>query len=107
MPGGFGTLDELFELMTLIQTGKVTDFPLVLMGRDYWHPLRPLLRALVRGGTIAAADQERILITDDPERAVEYIRDAATRRFELRLADARRPLRFLGEHRPRPMPLAR
>lgn len=101
LPGGIGTLDELFELMTLIQTAKVIDFPLVLMGREYWQPLQSLLYALEQARTIDPADRQRILITDDPEQAVDHIRDAATRRFGMRLTYAYRPRWFLGERRPR------
>jgi uncharacterized protein (TIGR00730 family) len=97
LPGGLGTLDELFELLTLIQTGKVTGFPIVLMGADYWHCLLELLDRMRAAGTIDAADIDRILITDDAERAVEHIRDMATRRFRLRLASLLRPSRLLGE----------
>jgi uncharacterized protein (TIGR00730 family) len=105
LPGGIGTLDELFELLTLIQTAKVHDFPLVLMDRAYWRPLGSLLRSLEHAGTIDPADRQRILVTDDPERAVDHIRDAATRRFGLRLTFARRPRWILGERRPHTKPI--
>jgi uncharacterized protein (TIGR00730 family) len=98
LPGGFGTLDELFEVMTLIQTGKVHDFPVVLMGTDYWQPLLDFLRGtMVARGTIAAEDVDRIVVTDDAEVAVETIRDLAQRRFHLRLEPRLRPRRMLGE----------
>lgn len=71
LPGGFGTLDELFEALTLAQTGKVTSFPVVLVGRDYWGGLAEWMSTvLVKRGTIAAADVERMVLTDDPDEAV-------------------------------------
>ncbi len=63
-PGGFGTLDEVFETTTLIQTGKTRNFPLILMGSDFWAPLRTFIEAsLVRHGTIDRADLDRIVFT--------------------------------------------
>jgi uncharacterized protein (TIGR00730 family) len=84
LPGGFGTLDEIFELATLIQTGKIRDFPLVLMGQEYWQPLLDFLEArLVREGTVDPADPKRFTVTDSVDEAVTVIVDAATRRFGL------------------------
>jgi uncharacterized protein (TIGR00730 family) len=95
MPGGFGTLDELFEAATLIQTRKIEEFPLVLMGVDYWQPLVQFLRErMVREGTIDPADIDRILVTDDIEAAVQHVRSGALRH----LADKRaRPNPLFGE----------
>ena len=74
MPGGFGTLDEFFEALTLIQTGKTRRFPVVLMGRKYWKGLlRWMERSMVGGGTISPEDMKSFHLTDDPEEAVEYI----------------------------------
>lgn len=74
MPGGFGTLDELFEMTTLIQTEKIRNFPVVLMGTAYWQPLIDFFyQTLVPLGTIDKIDVEKIKITDSPEEAVEYI----------------------------------
>ncbi|MDX1675523.1 MAG: TIGR00730 family Rossman fold protein, partial [Longimicrobiales bacterium] len=71
-PGGFGTMDELFESLTLIQTRKVRDFPVVLMGSDYWSGLIDWLRGtMMAGGKISPGDLELILITDSPEEAVD------------------------------------
>jgi uncharacterized protein (TIGR00730 family) len=84
LPGGFGTLDEIFETATLIQTGKIRDFPLILMGRDFWQPLVDFLESrLVREGTVDPGDLKRLLLTDSVEEAVQSILDAATRRFGL------------------------
>jgi uncharacterized protein (TIGR00730 family) len=74
LPGGFGTMDELFEAATLIQTKKIEDFPLVLMGVDYWTPMLEFLRtSMVREGTIDPADLDRILLTDDVADAIAHV----------------------------------
>ncbi len=84
MPGGFGTLDELFETATLVQTGKIHDFDIVLMGSDYWEPLLRFLReTMVRERTIESIDVDRWIITDDPEEAVRRVRDHAIAHFGL------------------------
>ncbi|MBA8794494.1 hypothetical protein FHX74_002113 [Friedmanniella endophytica] len=71
MPGGFGTLDELFEALTLAQTRKVTAFPVVLFGSDYWGGLVDWLSGTVAGaGNVSAADLERLQLTDDEDEAV-------------------------------------
>lgn len=67
-PGGFGTLDEAFEAATLVQTGKIIDFPLIFVGRDYWEPLFDFLReTMVAEGTIDESDFDRLVITDSIE----------------------------------------
>jgi hypothetical protein len=74
MPGGFGTLDEFFESLTLIQTGKIRRFPVVLMGRKYWEGLiRWMEQTLVGQGTISPDEMNLFYLTDSPEDAVEYI----------------------------------
>ena len=84
MPGGFGTLDEIFETVTLIQTHKMADFPLVFMGRDYWAPLIQFMHdRLLLEKTIDRADVERLLVTDSPEEAVQFITKTATGQFGL------------------------
>lgn len=84
MPGGFGTLDEIFETATLIQTGKIKDFPLVLMGCEFWRPMLDFLRdRMVACRTIDPEDVERICVTDSPQEAVDSIRDIVMRRFGL------------------------
>jgi uncharacterized protein (TIGR00730 family) len=70
-PGGFGTLDELFEALTLIQTGKVLHFPVVLFGSDYWRPLLDWIEGrLLPDGLISPEDLDLLELTDDPSRAV-------------------------------------
>jgi uncharacterized protein (TIGR00730 family) len=78
LPGGFGTLDELFEALTLVQTGKVTRFPVVLIGQSYWQGLIDWLSTAVQHeGKIGAKDLELLLVTDDLEEAVQFIQEAA------------------------------
>ncbi len=83
LPGGLGTLDELFEALTLVQTGKVTSFPIVLLGVDYWQGLIGWLRdSAMAAGTISQEDLDRLIVTDDADEAVRLMveaRDGGTR----------------------------
>jgi uncharacterized protein (TIGR00730 family) len=84
LPGGFGTLDEIFETTTLIQTQKILDFPLVLIGAAFWRPLLDFMRdRLILEKTIDPIDLERITVTDSPEEAVKTITDIAMQHFGL------------------------
>ena len=77
LPGGFGTLDELFEAVTLVQTRKVTRFPIVLIGTSYWGGLLDWLRqTAAEAGTISPADIDLLHLTDDVEEAVQIVRAA-------------------------------
>jgi uncharacterized protein (TIGR00730 family) len=90
MPGGFGTLDETFEALTLVQTSKVTRFPVVLYGVDYWAGLMDWLRGTVlRGGKIAEVDLELIRVTDDVDEIVAHIVAAAQERSQQEAAEQR------------------
>jgi uncharacterized protein (TIGR00730 family) len=98
MPGGIGTLDEIFEVAVLIQTGKMRDFPLVLVGVDYWSPLIAFLRErLLAVRAIDAADVARLHVTDSPDEAVELVRERAMRQFGLVAASRPRHRWWLGE----------
>jgi uncharacterized protein (TIGR00730 family) len=98
MPGGYGTFDEVFEALTLIQTGKIKDFPVVLVGSDFWQPLVDILRSdLLRAGTIDPHDLERLHLTDSPEEAVEYVRNIGMTRFGLTYGPKMKRRWFLGE----------
>ena len=100
LPGGFGTLDEMFECATLIQTGKIQEFPLVLIGAEFWRPLLDFMRGtLVKQGTIDERDVERFLVTDSPREAVEAITDIAMRRFQLSYGPRLKKRWFFGEWR--------
>jgi uncharacterized protein (TIGR00730 family) len=97
MPGGAGTLDEMFETMTLMQTGKLKEFPIVLMGKDYWQPLMDFVYRMAEEGTISPEDPEMIFFTDDIEEAVAHLKRHAVRQFGLRKKRAPRPIKVLGE----------
>jgi len=97
LPGGFGTMDEIFETATLVQTGKIQDFPILLMGTEYWQPLLDFLRArMVRDGTIAAGDLGHLILTDSPDEAVDRILERVGG-FGLRWQKAVTPRWILGE----------
>jgi uncharacterized protein (TIGR00730 family) len=97
-PGGYGTLDELFEVAVLIQTGKMSDFPIVLLGVEHWKPLLGYLRdRLVRAGTIDAADVNRLVLTDSPEEAASLVRDRGLANFGLTYGPRVRPRWWLLE----------
>jgi hypothetical protein len=74
MPGGFGTLDELFEALTLIQTGKIRNFPVVLLGHAYWDGLLAWMRDVqLPAGAISQADIGLLTVTDDPAEAARIV----------------------------------
>jgi uncharacterized protein (TIGR00730 family) len=97
LPGGVGTIDELFEAFTLIQTGKIDRFPMILIGTAYWKPLTDLLERMVVDGAIDAADRQLLVATDSVDDAIRRLESHAIDRFALRRP---RPSRWLGEHSP-------
>lgn len=98
LPGGFGTMDEVFETATLIQTGKIRDFPIVLLGTEFWNPFVDFLHnQLVASGTIEVGDADRLFVTDSPEEAARHIRDVSIERFGLKYAEPQRRRRWLLE----------
>ena len=90
LPGGFGTLDELTEALTLIQTRKILQFPIVLMGRDYWAPFIAMIRTMVEAGTISAADLDLMLVTDSVPDAMAHIEQHAVAAVRPEAAEGRR-----------------
>ncbi|MBM3809401.1 MAG: TIGR00730 family Rossman fold protein [Acidimicrobiia bacterium] len=99
MPGGFGTLDELSEALTLIQTRKILQFPVVLMGRDYWAPFMAMTKTMVEAGTISGEDLELMLVTDSVPEAMAHIELNAIQNsaFGLKRRKAPRASKVLGE----------
>ncbi len=96
LPGGAGTLDELFEALTLIQTGKIKNFPIVVMGSEYWGELTALLKKMADQGMISSTDLSMVYVTDSVEEAIEHIRAKAIEPFGLKRV-VRRHLPWLGE----------
>ncbi len=73
LPGGWGTMDEMFETLTLVQTGMIHHFPVVLMGTEYYNPLMDYLDLMIREGTISAEDLNYVKLTDDPKEAMLHL----------------------------------
>lgn len=98
LPGGAGTLDEFFEALTLIQTGKIKNFPIVIMGTDYWKGLIDFIKKMPDSGTISRGDLDLIYATDSVEEAIAHIRNKAIEPFGLKLVRrVRRTMPWLGE----------
>jgi uncharacterized protein (TIGR00730 family) len=85
-PGGFGTFDELFESLTLVQTGKIEHFPIILFGTDYWRPLVDWLRdPVAMAGMVSPPDLELFRCTDDPDETVDWIEKSMAAAEEARV----------------------
>ena len=83
MPGGFGTLDELFEALTLIQTHRIKHFPVILVGSDFWAPLLEWIdRGLEDNGLISPGDKELLMIADEPDQVCAHVIRASERQRE-------------------------
>ena len=100
MPGGFGTVDEWFEALTLIQTAKIHEFPVVVIGAEYWAPIVKQLETMVEAGMISRSDLDLLLVTDSVEEAARHIDEICVSRFNL--GRVLRPIRALGESPIRP-----
>lgn len=95
LPGGVGTMDELFEALTLIQTHKIKDFPIVLMGKEYYYELYDFLEEMVRQKTVSPEDLRFLMLTDSVEEAMAHIEQHAVQKFALKRLP--KPIRMLGE----------
>lgn len=96
MPGGFGTMDEFFETITLAQTKTITNFPVVLYGKEFYQPLMDFIDSMVTKGTISEEDKKLMLLTDDIDEAMEYIQAFIEKNFTVK---SRRKLWWLFEKR--------
>ncbi|WP_435354603.1 TIGR00730 family Rossman fold protein [Emticicia sp. SJ17W-69] len=97
LPGGFGTLDELFETITLIQTTKMEHFPVVIMGLDYHKDLIKHIKNMATAKTISEEDLNLILFTDSVEEAIKHIKDYVVNNLNLNLNQKTNPIWMLGE----------
>jgi uncharacterized protein (TIGR00730 family) len=97
LPGGFGTLDELTEALTLIQTKKIELFPIVLMGKDYWAPFLAMLQEMLNATAISPNDLSLMLVTDSVPEAMQHIERHAIEQFGLQRRKMPRPSKWLGE----------
>ncbi len=93
-PGGFGTMDEFFETLTLVQTKKIDNFPIVVMGKEYYQPLHDYLQFMAEQGTISPEDMSLLLFTDNPDHAIAHIRQFISGRYKV---VKRRPVWWLLE----------
>jgi uncharacterized protein (TIGR00730 family) len=100
MPGGVGTMDELFEALTLIQTRKILDFPVVLMGRAYYQPLMGFLERMVEAKTIGEPDLKLLMVTDSIDEAMAHIEKFSVEKFKLKKTP--KPMLVLGEKQASP-----
>jgi uncharacterized protein (TIGR00730 family) len=100
LPGGLGTLDELNEALTLIQTGKIGNFPVVLVGTKYWDPYLSLLKEMVREGAVAPHDLDLLKVTDDLDEAMAHVEAHTVEKFGLRRVH--KPAWWLGERKVQP-----
>jgi hypothetical protein len=99
LPGGLGTLDELSEALTLIQTGKIANFPIVLIGRSYWQPFVDMLTHMTIEGTIGADDLKLLMVTDSIADAMAHVHQHGIEPFGLRRRLVK-PSPLLGERNP-------
>jgi hypothetical protein len=84
MPGGFGTMDEFFDTITLVQTKTITQFPIVVFGKDYYKALIETIESMAKRGTIATGDMKLVLVTDDIDEAMNHIQTYITTNYKVR-----------------------
>ncbi len=98
MPGGIGTMDELFEAATLIQTKKVQQFPVIVFGRDHWKDVEELFDVMMREGAISKEDRDLFLFTDSVDEAMDHLKTHALTKFNLKSHVSLQPVGVLGEN---------
>jgi len=84
LPGGIGTLDEFFEAVTLIQTKKITNFPVVVMDKDYYKDIMELFDVMIARGTVSEEDRKLILFTSNVDEAIDHLKKNVVKRFGLK-----------------------
>jgi uncharacterized protein (TIGR00730 family) len=98
MPGGYGTMDEYFEALTLIQTHTIKNFPIIIFGKEYHHDLINYIEMMKKNGTIANTDTNLYLVTDDINEAVQLILKKSIKQYGLKPQNKIKPFRWLFEH---------
>lgn len=99
MPGGYGTMDEYFEALTLIQTHKIKDFPIIILGKEYHKELLAHIEMMKKETTISAPDSRLFLVTDDIEEATALIREKSIKQYGLKPKAKMKPFAWLFEHK--------
>lgn len=84
MPGGFGTMDELFETLTLVQTQTITRFPIVLFGKEYYQPMMEMVDAMIEEGTVSRDDINLVYLTDSVDEAINYIHNYIRENYQVK-----------------------
>ncbi len=97
MPGGFGTLDEYFESITLMQTKMISDFPVVIMDKEFYKNIIAHIEVMKEMGTISPEDSELFLFTDDVDEAVAYIQNNTIKKYNLQPKEKVKPFKWLFE----------
>ncbi|HVI43839.1 MAG TPA: TIGR00730 family Rossman fold protein [Chitinophaga sp.] len=100
MPGGIGTLDEFSEALTLIQTHKILNFPVVLMSKGYWEPLMPLFHKMIDAYMLEPEIMKYILLTDSVDEALDHLQKFAVAKYQVKHHQAFQPIPLLGEPGP-------
>lgn len=96
-PGGFGTMDEFFETLTLIQTGKIENFPVILIGVEFWKPMMDMVDKMIEEKTINPGDKQLFLLTDSIEEAIVFIKEHTFTRFQIHRKRALKPISVFFE----------
>ncbi len=84
MPGGFGTMDELFETLTLVQTKTITRFPIVLFGKEYYQPMMDMVDAMIAEGAVSKEDINLFFLTDSVDEAINYIHNYIRENYQVK-----------------------
>lgn len=98
MPGGYGTMDEYFEALTLIQTHTIQNFPIIIFGKEYHHELINYIETMKTNGTISKRDTALFLVTDDIDEAVKLITEKSIKQYGLKSKTKVKPFKWLFEH---------
>lgn len=97
LPGGAGTMDEFFETLTLIQTGVIKDFPIVLIGKEFYQDLLDLVDKMIARGTMSPQDRDLILLTDSIDEGIAHIKKYVYTNYQVRKGKAPKPRRWMFE----------